>query len=191
MSIKENIIRLNILSGNQPKLQEFKKKHPNKLTQVLYRLGMLAMDEVKGRKAIKVIEKVMQCGEPEKRPIRLAAVVIAKNESDYIAEWVAYHLVQGVERIYLYDNDSTDTMRECLQPYIDTGFVVYHQIHGNKQQGNAYTHALHHYGKDCKYMAFIDCDEFLTPCHEGDKVIDVLDAFFQKYPKAGGLALLI
>lgn len=97
--------------------------------------------------------------------------------------------MQGFERIYLYDNDSTDTMKECLQPYINSGILVYHQIHGSKQQGNAYTHALHHYGRNCKYMAFIDCDEFLTPCKYGDKIIDILDQTFHKYPKAGGIAI--
>lgn len=189
MNFKEKIIRLNILSGNQTKLQEFKKKHSNKLLQVLYRSIMLVSDELYGRIAIYKIKKIMECGNPLKRPIKLAAVVIAKNESDYIAEWVAYHKVQGFDRIFLYDNDSTDSMKECLRPFIDDGFVVYHQIHGNKQQGNAYTHALYNYGKLCKYMAFIDCDEFLTPCKYGDKIVDMLNNFFDKNPKAGGLSV--
>lgn len=190
MSLKENIIRLNILSGNQPKLQEFKKKHTNKMFQVMYRSFLLISDEIKGRKVMREIVKTMDCNSiPEERPVKLAAVVIAKNESDYIAEWIAYHKVQGFEKIYLYDNDSTDTMKECIQPFIDEGFVVYHQIHGNKQQGNAYTHALHHYGKYCKYMAFIDCDEFLTPCNYGDHIVNILDQFFKQHPAAGGLAV--
>ena len=46
---------------------------------------------------------------------KLAIVAIAKNESDYIREWVAYHKVIGVERIYLYDNDSTDGTKEEIQ----------------------------------------------------------------------------
>lgn len=79
MSLKENIIRLNILSGNQPKLQEFKKKHTNKMFQVMYRSFLLISDEIKGRKVMREIVKTMDCNSiPEERPVKLAAVVIAK-----------------------------------------------------------------------------------------------------------------
>lgn len=189
MNIKDAIIRLNIVSGNIIKLQLFKEKQSSKFLRLFYRGMLFCSDLFVGIPKMYSIIREMNCGNPDKRPIKLAAVVIAKNESEYISEWIAYHKVQGFERIYLYDNDSTDTMKECLQPYINSGFLIYHQIHGTKQQGNAYTHALHHYGKDCKYMAFIDCDEFLTPCNQGDKIIDVLNQTFQKYPKSGGIAV--
>lgn len=189
MNIKQSIIRLNIVSGNLSKLQRFKEKHSQRIGYLLYRSILLFSDIFVGIKQMRKIIKEMNCGDPDIRPIKLAAVVIAKNESEYISEWIAYHIVQGFEKIYLYDNDSTDTMKECIQPYIDKGILIYHQIHGSKQQGNAYTHALHHYGKDCKYMAFIDCDEFLTPCKYGEKIIDILDRTFHKYPKAGGIAI--
>lgn len=51
-------------------------------------------------------------------PVKLAVVAIAKNESEYIAEWVAYHKAVGVERIFLFDNDSTDGMKNCIQQFI-------------------------------------------------------------------------
>lgn len=189
MNIHDYLFRLNVISGGQKKIQKFNEQHPQRFIQKLYRAGLMIYDVVVGIPRIKAIEKKIACNNPILRPIKLAAVVIAKNESDYISEWVAYHKVQGFERIYLYDNDSTDSMKACLQPYINEGFVVYHQIHGNKQQGNAYTHALYHYGKECKYMAFIDCDEFLTPCNSKDRLIDLLDDIFKKHPKASGLAV--
>lgn len=120
-------------------------------------------------------------------PVKLAIVAIAKNESEYIAEWVAYHQAVGVERIYLYDNDSTDGMKKQIQKFIDSGFVVYQQIHGACQQFNAYCQGLWNYGKECKYMAFIDCDEFLTPVKYGDNVVEILDELFNRHPKAGGV----
>lgn len=120
-------------------------------------------------------------------PVRLAIVAIAKNESEYIAEWVAFHQAVGVERIYLYDNDSTDGMKGKIQKFIESGFVIYNQIHGPRQQFNAYSQGLWKYGKECKYMAFIDCDEFLTPVKFGDDIVGILDGLFAKYPKAGGV----
>jgi len=120
-------------------------------------------------------------------PVKLAIVAIAKNESEYIAEWVAYHQAVGVERIYLFDNDSTDGMKNNIRPFIDEGFVVYQQIHGTCQQFNAYCQGLWKYGRECKYMAFIDCDEFLTPVKHGDNIVSILDDLFAKHPQAGGV----
>ena len=80
-------------------------------------------------------------------------------------------------------------MKDILRLFIDDGFVKYHQIHGNKMQGVAYTDALHRYGKLCKYMAFIDGDELIAKVKSGENVIGILDNFFRKYPKAGGLAV--
>ena len=34
---------------------------------------------------------------------------IAKNENDYINDWVNWHLNLGFDRIYLYDNNELET----------------------------------------------------------------------------------
>ncbi len=36
----------------------------------------------------------------------LSVVCIAKDEARYIKEWVDFHLLIGIDRIYVYDNDS-------------------------------------------------------------------------------------
>lgn len=119
----------------------------------------------------------------------LTIVAIAKNESDYISEWLAYHKLQGVEKVFLYDNDSTDNMREVLKPYIMDGFVEYNEIHGKYKQFEAYTNAINRYGHFAKYMAFIDCDEFLMPIESGKSLIEIIESAFVKDPNAGGLGI--
>ena len=37
-----------------------------------------------------------------------ALVLIVKNESPYISEWLEYHYKIGVDKFYIYDNDSED-----------------------------------------------------------------------------------
>jgi len=37
-----------------------------------------------------------------------ALCAILKNEADYIEEWLAFHILQGVSRVILYDNNSSD-----------------------------------------------------------------------------------
>jgi hypothetical protein len=33
---------------------------------------------------------------------------IIYNEAEYIAEWIEYHLLVGVQKFYIFDNESTD-----------------------------------------------------------------------------------
>ena len=131
--------------------------------------------------------------ERQRQPVpyqyNLAIAVIAKNESAYIAEWLVYHKLQGVEVVFLYDNDSTDNMREVLEPFIAEGFVVYNQIHGIGKQYEAYSDMVKRYGRLCKYMAFIDCDEFLVPMRTGDRLLDLIESAFAKDENAGGLGI--
>lgn len=55
----------------------------------------------------------------------LAICAISKDEGPYLKEWVEWHLKQGVEKFYIYDNESTDCTKEILAPYIDNGIVEY------------------------------------------------------------------
>ena len=79
---------------------------------------------------------------------QLSIVCIAKYEEDYIEEWIRYHLLQGVDRIYVYDNESPDNMKQVLAPYIRSGKVVYNFIPGRGKQLEAYNDAIQKY-KDC------------------------------------------
>ena len=91
----------------------------------------------------------------------LAFVLIAKNEAPYITEWLDFHIKQGVSHFIIYDNESTDNLREVLRPYIESGTVIYSIITGKIRQLDAYNMALHDYGHKFKYMGFIDADEFV------------------------------
>ncbi|GMO23401.1 MAG: hypothetical protein Ta2B_02600 [Termitinemataceae bacterium] len=41
----------------------------------------------------------------------LSIVAIVKNEASYIKEWIEYHRLVGVDRFYIYDDNSTDNLR--------------------------------------------------------------------------------
>jgi len=120
---------------------------------------------------------------------KLAVVAIAKNESEYIEEWLAFLKVIGVDCVFLFDNDSTDGMKSRIQTYIQRGFVVYNTISGINKQREAYTKALKMYGSQCRYMAFIDCDEFLLPTNPTDSVVSLIDQAFAKDRNAGGIGV--
>lgn len=120
---------------------------------------------------------------------QLAIVSIIKNEGNYIEEWVRYHQLVGVGKIYLYDNGSTDSTKDILRPYVDSGLVEIIDFPGVKRQRPAYIHALNRLRHKCKYVAFIDADEFLKPCHNGDNMVELLDKILAQDSHAGGVAL--
>jgi hypothetical protein len=101
--------------------------------------------------------------EKNKYPYYLSIVAIAKNEAPYIAEWIEYHLLVGVEKIFLYDNESTDDLKQVLEPYIKAGIVEYTYFPGKKQQLPAYKDAIKRFKNKTKWLAFIDLDEFIIP----------------------------
>ena len=110
---------------------------------------------------------------------------IAKNEEYYIKEWVEYHLLIGFEHIYIYDNNSRMPISEVLSEYIDGSLVtVINSTRDVDQQRIAYMDCLQKYGSQCRWMAFIDIDEFIVPKSEHD-IRDILD----RYIDYGGLAI--
>ena len=96
------------------------------------------------------------------KKVYLSVCAIFKNEPD-IKEWIEYHRIIGVERFYLYDNDSQLNEKEILKPYIEKGIVVYKYLPGNQQQFVAYRDALYRYKNETIWMALIDLDEYILP----------------------------
>ena len=123
------------------------------------------------------------------RKYKLGIVTIIKNEGDYISEWLQYHKIIGIQRIYIYDNESTDNTKEIIEKYVAQGIVKYHLIKGKGMQLKAYNDAIKKYKNECEYLAFIDGDEFLVPNMGNKNINDIVKEIFAQYPKAGGLAV--
>ena len=120
----------------------------------------------------------------------LSVVSIMKNEGPYAKEWIDFNLLAGVEHFFLYDNDSTDNMKEVLQPYIDAGIVTYTFYPGKSRQMEAYIDAVHRFRFLSRFIAFIDADEFIFP-QNNKTAVEVLDEIFNEHPDAAGLAVNI
>ncbi len=114
----------------------------------------------------------------------LSLCLICKDENDYLAEWLDYHILMGVDRFYIYDNESQVSLRESLIDYIERGWVVVVDIPGKAMQLYAYDHCLQNFGAYTRWMGFIDADEFLVP-----KTTLDLKGFMKNYEAYGGLAV--
>lgn len=93
----------------------------------------------------------------------LSVCAIAKDEGPYFVEWLEWHLSQGVDHFYVYDNDSSDGTRDILAPYVGRGIVDYIAWPGYRRQIAAYDDCLDRFRLDSRWLAFIDLDEFIVP----------------------------
>jgi len=114
----------------------------------------------------------------------LSVCAIAKNEGRYFREWIEYHKTVGVEKFYIYDNESSDDTKEVLAPYISSGTVDYVFWPGENQQIPAYEDCVAHRKYDTRWLALIDLDEFIVPsCKDGAySSIEHIPQFLQSLP---------
>jgi hypothetical protein len=86
--------------------------------------------------------------------MKIALVCIAKDEDNYINEWVDYHLKLGFDKIYIYENDWTSSI---VQPNVITT-----PVNGTRQQIPMYNHFINQYKNEYDWVAFLDVDEFIV-----------------------------
>ncbi len=109
----------------------------------------------------------------------LGMCCIAKDEDHFLKEWLAYHALLGVERFYVYDNCSRVPIREILGEYADSGRVTIRRVQGNRMQLPVYDDCLESFRSECRWIAFIDLDEFICPMRDDD--LRVLLSEFEPY----------
>ena len=93
----------------------------------------------------------------------LTLCTIAKNEGRYLQEWIEYHKMMGVEKFFIYDNESTDNTLKILKPYIGSNLVEYRYFPGKKMQLKAYADCVRKHKRNTRYLGFLDIDEFIVP----------------------------
>jgi hypothetical protein len=99
-----------------------------------------------------------------------------QDEARWLAEWLEYHLLTGVQHFYLYNNLSRDNYQDVLRPYVAHGVVElieWPYVGGNTYdaaQCDAYCDALSRARHTVKWLALIDVDEFLVPVRDTDLI---------------------
>ena len=110
----------------------------------------------------------------------LAVCAIAKDEGPYFKEWIEWHRSRGVDKFYIYDNESTDCTRAVLEEYVRAGLVEYVPFPGYRRQLAAYDDCLRRHRFDARWIAFIDLDEFIVPVK--DRTIPEFLRRFEAFP---------
>ncbi|XP_020115094.1 LOW QUALITY PROTEIN: glycosyltransferase family 92 protein Os08g0121900-like [Ananas comosus] len=103
-------------------------------------------------------------GSPAAPRSLICACTMVYNAAKFLGEWVAYHAAIGVERFFLYDNASDDDEEEAaaIRRLSSAG----HRVSSRywpwpKTQEAAFSHCAAAHRDACRWMAFVDVDEFV------------------------------
>lgn len=86
--------------------------------------------------------------------MNVALVCIAKNEDNYIEEWVNYNLKLGFDKIFIYQNN--------WRTSLENDSVEKIEFDGDRMQDLAYNNFLRTRSDEYDWVAFFDVDEFLV-----------------------------
>ena len=96
---------------------------------------------------------------------KIALCCIAKLENEYIRFFVEYYKNLNFDKIIIYDNNEPDgeLFEDVIDDYIKSGFAEIINFRGKKSAiKDAYQDCYDRYNKEYDWIAFFDCDEFLT-----------------------------
>jgi len=100
-----------------------------------------------------------------------------RNEAKYILEWMAYYLVQGVDRFVIYNHMSTDDTAEIYRRLQQAGVAIdIHHRDGYNVHYPMLQHALTEVLPTVDWLIFADMDEFYFPTQHGN-IREVLDLY--------------
>ena len=107
--------------------------------------------------------------------LKIELVAIAKNEGFYIAEWLAYHLALGFDKITVFNNESSDRTTEILELAsavypIET--ISWPTVEGKATQRTAYNYFLEKHRDLDGLVGFIDIDEFVMS-RDGSNPVEI------------------
>lgn len=97
--------------------------------------------------------------------MKSAICAIARNESDYLEEWITYHLNLGFNHIFIYDNNNPDDnsiIQFCSAQLWKEQVTVINYRGRLAAQLTAYNDCYMAHSKEFDWIAFIDIDEFIT-----------------------------
>jgi len=108
-----------------------------------------------------------------------------------IVEFVDYHYVVGAEHFFLVCTDLDLTLSlELLNPYIDKGLVtlLHYPIDPSYYDDEPWVHCYHiatvHAQGKCRWMAYLDIDEFILPMK-----VDSVSEFLRGYEDYSAVAV--
>ncbi|KAG7558959.1 Nucleotide-diphospho-sugar transferase [Arabidopsis thaliana x Arabidopsis arenosa] len=98
---------------------------------------------------------------PRKKPFQMCVCTMTRNAAAVLREWVMYHAGIGVQRWFIYDNNSDDDIISEIENLQRRGYnISRHFWPWIKTQEAGFSNCAIRAKSDCDWIAFIDVDEF-------------------------------
>ncbi|XP_057490958.1 glycosyltransferase family 92 protein At1g27200-like [Actinidia eriantha] len=99
---------------------------------------------------------------PQQPKSLICACTMVYNAAKFLKEWVMYHSDIGVEKFFLYDNESDDDLPIIVEELIQEGYNMSTIFWiWPKTQEAGFSHCAIHANDSCTWMMYIDIDEFV------------------------------
>ncbi|KAH8950132.1 hypothetical protein BDL97_10G068000 [Sphagnum fallax] len=93
----------------------------------------------------------------------ICACSMIQNQARFLKEWIMYHSYLGIERWYLYDNNSVDEFEEVLNESLLQFNVTHHIWPWRNVEETCMSHCALRAQHECEWVMFTHVDEFLYP----------------------------
>ncbi len=104
-------------------------------------------------------------------------VTAMRNEAIHLTEWIAQHRALGVDHFLIYTNDCDDLTTDILDRFAAEGIVT--RVPTQNGEKTVQWRALHAASshplvKSAEWVAFVDCDEFVSLAKPYESLADLL-----------------
>lgn len=115
---------------------------------------------------------------------RIGLCTMVRDEDLYLREWLAYYSLLGVNRFFVYDNESRNPVSKLLEEEVAIGHVVVEDIVGDRPSMEAFNHCLEVHGPGCRWLGVLDVDEYVYL-----REVENLHDFLGAYEDYGGVGI--
>ncbi|PIN07029.1 hypothetical protein CDL12_20422 [Handroanthus impetiginosus] len=92
---------------------------------------------------------------------KMCVCTMLRNQAQFLPEWIMYHAQIGVQRWFIYDNNSNDDLDHMVDSLVDSNYNVSRHIWPwIKTQEAGFAHCALRARDSCEWVGFIDVDEF-------------------------------
>ncbi|BBN18211.1 hypothetical protein MPTK1_8g00660 [Marchantia polymorpha subsp. ruderalis] len=123
-------------------------------------------DRSKPRKGMLADEELVLAPptEPHGKKHLICSCTMVWNSAKFLKEWVLYNSHLGVEKFFLYDNNSEDDI-EPVVALLHEYNVTRHLWPWVKTQEAGFSHCIIRAQRECVWVLFADVDEYVFPKH--------------------------
>lgn len=155
------------------------RKSPEKAKGIRITIGMLPHIHAKANEHVILpsVAKISDLKSEGRKNVEngkydLCVCTMVWNQASALREWIMYHSWLGVERWFIYDNNSDDSIKDVIEELETENYnATRHVWPWIKTQEAGFSHCALRAKQECNWVSFMDVDEYFyfpysTPGHQ-------------------------